>query len=149
MEENALLLDRIRSFTAKELGCKLYKISIDTRLRWDLGMVGDDAVEFFEAFAREFEIPLESLQGLDMRKHFGDESDFYEGGLITGLFLLVVVSPMFFFGLWPWIVIMPLLACVAVYACSRKAEIKYGRAPDVIRVKHLVEAAEARAWTMK
>lgn len=47
------------------------RLRADTRLEEDLGMTGDDAAEFLEAFAQEFEV---NLAGIMFHKHFGPES---------------------------------------------------------------------------
>jgi hypothetical protein len=46
------------------------KLRPETRLEEDLGMTGDDAAEFLEEFAEEFQV---NLTGIEFHKHFGPE----------------------------------------------------------------------------
>jgi hypothetical protein len=67
------LEDRILSFIGEHWPApRRHKLSVNTRLVQDLGMDGDDAVEFFKTFGEEFNV---SLDGLHARwhQHFGPE----------------------------------------------------------------------------
>jgi hypothetical protein len=66
------LEQRIIAFTAKERGMKPDRIHLSSRLSHDLGMEGDDAVEFFEKFSKEFDVDLVRL-GDHWHLHFGPE----------------------------------------------------------------------------
>jgi acyl carrier protein len=54
--------DAIRDFTAHQVGVKAAKLAMTSRLLQDLGVDGDDAVEFFQAFQRTFDVNLEKLR---------------------------------------------------------------------------------------
>jgi len=66
---------RVVQFVSEFWRVRSDKLRPETRLEEDLGMTGDDAAEFLEAFAGEFEV---DLTGIEFHKHFGPEC----GGLI-------------------------------------------------------------------
>lgn len=80
-----MLEDRVRGFTARHLGVKQEKLSTGTRLNRDLGMDGDDAVEFFKDFGTEFKVNLDDLYAM-WDQHFGPE-----GGPSFGLLVITVL----------------------------------------------------------
>ena len=67
------LATRVRHLVAVERGMPVERISLHSSLRDDLGMEGDDAVEFFRRFVREFGV---DLSGMRWRRHFCDEGFF-------------------------------------------------------------------------
>lgn len=70
MSEPQAIADRVRAFVAEERGLRLAEIQRSSRLEEDLGMTGDDAAMFLEAFVGKFGA---DLSGLDLHKHFGPE----------------------------------------------------------------------------
>jgi hypothetical protein len=62
--------DKVKSVVAKFWSVMVDKLNRETRLEDDLGITGDDAIAFFDAFYNEFEVDLKSL---DLRKYFGSE----------------------------------------------------------------------------
>lgn len=68
---DVILADRVRSFVCDFWNQRPDRLRSATRLEEDLGMTGDDAAEFLEAFARQFEVDLAALE---FHKHFGPES---------------------------------------------------------------------------
>src|SRR5271170_715616 len=76
--------DRVYALVAEERGVRREKLASSTSLSNDLGLEGDDAVEFFEDFSREFAVDLTAL-GADWQCYFGKE------GVGLGGILLVVV----------------------------------------------------------
>jgi Protein of unknown function (DUF1493) len=81
---NASLEDRVYRLVAEDLGIKREKLTAASTLSHDLGVEGDDAVEFFERFAKEFSVDLNELGG-DWDAYFSAEG----AGLGTALFVLV------------------------------------------------------------
>jgi acyl carrier protein len=59
--EMELLEERVTQLVAKHTGVNVKKLSIDLRLAQDIGMDGDDAVELFETYSREFSVNIEEL----------------------------------------------------------------------------------------
>jgi hypothetical protein len=55
------LEDRVFSFVENECGTKRTKLSLDTRLSYDLGIEGDDAADFFDHFRKEFGVDIAEL----------------------------------------------------------------------------------------
>ena len=65
------LLSRIRVLVAKHRAMSPDELALDLRLGEDLGMDGDDAVEFFADYAREFHVDLAAMR---WKRHFGPEA---------------------------------------------------------------------------
>jgi len=63
-------LSDLRAFIAEQTGTRPSRISPETRLVQDLGMDGDDAVEFFEAFFVRYGV---DPAGFDLYQHAGPE----------------------------------------------------------------------------
>ncbi len=70
---DATLEARIIIFIVEQTNANLEKISLETRLAEDLGIDGDDALEFFENFSQEFQVDLSNFQ---FDKYFGYEAGF-------------------------------------------------------------------------
>lgn len=141
------IIERVRTFVAEQTGYPLKKTALDTRLAWDIGLAGDDAIEFFEHFSRAFDVDVESLRSLDFRKHFGDEGMGPEGCLlgVLVLALMTVLDPL---GL-PWcfssIVALALLYLFGIAWCKYLAR-KNRHNKSLVMVSDLVEAAHAKRW---
>lgn len=63
-------LDRVKEFISKYWSIPLAKLNSKSRLEDDLGITGDDAVEFFDLFSKEFEVDLRELE---LQKYFESE----------------------------------------------------------------------------
>jgi len=66
------LEEQVIALVAEELEVPVSKLTPSSRLLEDLGMDGDDAVEFFQAFEERFSPELEPLYR-HWAKHFGPE----------------------------------------------------------------------------
>jgi hypothetical protein len=64
------LPDRVRQFVCDFWYQSPHRLRADTRLEEELGMTGDDAAEFLEAFAETFDV---DLTGIEFHRHFGPE----------------------------------------------------------------------------
>jgi acyl carrier protein len=64
------MLEKIKMLVAEERSEPISNIGLDTTLQDDLGMDGDDAVEFFTLFSERFNVDLTDLQ---WERHFGSE----------------------------------------------------------------------------
>jgi acyl carrier protein len=62
--------DRLIAFVSQQTGARTERLMPHTRLFHDLGLDGDDAVEFFAALEREFAV---DLSGMEWNRHFGPE----------------------------------------------------------------------------
>jgi Protein of unknown function (DUF1493) len=76
--------DRVYALVTEECGIGREKLTPNTSLSCDLGMEGDDDVEFFKKFSLEFSLDLKAL-GEDWRHYFATE------GVPIGTALLVVI----------------------------------------------------------
>src|SRR5690348_1284051 len=73
MEPSDPVEDRVIRFTAQHWPVRTnQKLTSDTRLAQELGIDGDDAVEFFEVFAQEFGVDLQELR-MHWDQHFAPE----------------------------------------------------------------------------
>ena len=63
--------ERLTEFVSKQTSVSAGRLTPHTRLFHDLGLDGDDAVEFFEVFEREFAV---DLSGMDWNQHIEPES---------------------------------------------------------------------------
>jgi acyl carrier protein len=53
--------EQVLSVTAKQVGVKRQKLTLESRLNYELGVHGDDAVELFQAFGEHFGVDLDPL----------------------------------------------------------------------------------------
>ncbi|MBM3116141.1 acyl carrier protein [Jeongeupia naejangsanensis] len=60
----------VKAFIATFTGCTRESVQPESTLFGDLGIDGDDAVEFFESFSKKFEI---DITGFNFQHHFGTE----------------------------------------------------------------------------
>lgn len=67
---------QVACFVAEEAGYPLRKIKAETTLLGDIGIDGDDADEFFEAYAKRFHV---DLTGIDLSHHFQSEVELLAG----------------------------------------------------------------------
>jgi len=122
------LEERIKALVAEHTGERLGRITLETRIRDDLPCDGDDAVDLFEAFAKEFEV---DLSGIQWTKHFHSETD-------LGCMPLGCITPLgWLFVFLAWIV------------RGKKAYYYVFPAADPlvpVTVRDLVEAAKAKQW---
>lgn len=63
----------VRQFIVNETGVIVGKVKDDTRLREDLGIEGNDAVDLLDRFAEVFSVDISNL---DFCRHFGPEAGF-------------------------------------------------------------------------
>jgi len=78
-EINDKLLDYIKGLNL----IKPKKLTLDTLIERDLGITGDDSIDFIEEFAQEFNVDITSF---DYSKYFGGE----------GVNIFDVISRLFF-----------------------------------------------------
>ena len=70
MEQHTNIESDVLDFVSDRLGSRRDKVTLDTTLLGDLGVDGDDADEFFVAFAERFHV---NLSALNLSRHFGGE----------------------------------------------------------------------------
>jgi acyl carrier protein len=139
------LEDQVVKFTCDQLGVKPAKVKSESRLNLDLGMDGDDAVEFFEKFKTQFSVDLEDLD-IHWDQHFA-----HEGGPGFGWVIVVIVCSL---GIdyWHWSVgslpawltyvcLLAVLGALTFRLLRRKTPSNAG-----VTVRDLVEAARAHRW---
>ena len=144
MQDGAL--EHALAFVAKELGEDMRKLRLETTLQGDLGMEGDDAVEFFQAFQKEFGVDLGRLW-TDWHCYFLPEGMSIETGLIlfvpgTVLSLLLTkyipqISSWlcFLIGFFLWLVV-----------CLAWGRLFSGPGLAQITIHDLVECVKSGSW---
>jgi Protein of unknown function (DUF1493) len=141
-QQSDILEDRVQGFTAQHLGVKRNKLSIATRLNRDLGMDGEDAVDFFKDFAAELRVNLDDLY-TRWDQHFGPE-----GGPSFGFLVILVACIIAGFWLrdglgwlpaWAWGSVL-ILAVILAY------QFWFSEKMLPITVGDLVESARSGCW---
>ena len=143
MNDNVQIEERVLSFTAQHWPVRRHrKLTTDTRLAQDLGMDGDDAIEFLEQFAQEFNVDLADLR-IHWDQHFAPE-----GSLSFGAMVVVVLCITAGFWLrdatgilpaWAWGLSLIGVAALIHHRLSRDRSIP-------VTLGDLVEAVRLRRW---
>jgi acyl carrier protein len=98
--------DEVFDFVAKERGIKREKLKLSDRLLVDLGMDGDDAVEFFDKFEKKFDVDLTYLEE-HWSEYFGPEGISGPGPLLFSITAMVPALGLgIVFHLASWIVVV-------------------------------------------
>jgi hypothetical protein len=141
---------RVFQFVADETGHPLRNVVRGTTLTWEIGLAGDDAVEFLQKFIKQFNIDPESFRTIDFGRHFGNQ----DAHLQLGCVLFVVGVPLAFlienqFGAATWFASCS--GCFLAYLiwtgwaliCTKWPPPD----PSAITVGDLIDAARAGRWT--
>jgi hypothetical protein len=131
---------------AEERGLAVAKVQLSSRLWHDLGMYGDDAVEFFEKFQNRYGVDLTALhQNWDC--HFGPEGFGSLMLLPVMVLLLLLPVPLLPLGISPILVwTLELVALLLWFWPLRQWPLKDKSIP--VTVQDLVSAAETKRWPM-
>ena len=70
--EQEVVQKRIVSFVSEFTGVRIQELTLASCLNREIGIDGDDAVDFFKAYADTFGVDLEELR-LHWDQHFGPE----------------------------------------------------------------------------
>jgi hypothetical protein len=141
------LVEQVSQFVAKQTGFPLRDISSETSLAHDIGLAGDDSEKFFAAFAKQFDVDLDSLRHMDFKKHFAHEGEFMWSGLVVAVAILLTLIVGSAFGLSIWLsgpLALPVI-CLSLYLIVKMMGARR-KPPDDITVGDLVRAAETGRW---
>lgn len=126
---------------------KREEISPSTRLQHDLGMDGDDAVDFFDQFSRQFNVDIDALKE-DWALHFGPERlplaailVILLWGLSSGLLHLMFEQ----IPIWAFAAGLALCAGWVLSRLSRNHDLVR---LDPVCVRDLVASAQSGRWTL-
>jgi hypothetical protein len=140
------LHERILALVSEATGVKLEKLQLTSTLSGDLGMEGDDAVEFFEKFGSEFAVDLSGLYR-DWKFNFSPE------GVPIATALLVAIPPVGivivlerFFPRLRGIVALGISALLWLGLLVKWNKWRHGDSPQ-ITVEDLVQSASSGKWT--
>ncbi|HWC99823.1 MAG TPA: DUF1493 family protein [Candidatus Sulfopaludibacter sp.] len=145
------LEERIVNFIVDETSINAKKVHLDSRLAQDIGMEGDDAVEFFENFHEHFHVDLSAL-GDHWHQHFLPEGI---GVPPLGCMVMIgvgVVAGGLLHDLFKWIPYWAAMIVLVAIFCSIYTWIYgkfFGEPQDQkipITVRDLVEAASSGTW---
>ena len=78
-EVEQAIFEKIASYLSERMGVNYTELCRSIDIAHDIGMTGDDAVEFLEWYDREFLIRKGSL---DFINHFDSEAGFWPSGLV-------------------------------------------------------------------
>lgn len=138
--------ERVLEFVAGETGVRRRKLKLTTRLREDIRMDGEDAVEFFQAFAIMFDTDLSPLWN-NWETDFGPEavSSWPTIRALIASVLVAILAGSAIPGIPMWAL---LAAAVAIWFGLSRLQIAGGGDPDMqpITVQDLVDAAMTRRW---
>lgn len=139
---------QVTQMLARERGLSVERITPSSRLREDLGMDGDDAVEFFVELNQRFGTDLTALQE-NWQRYFSPEG--------LSLWNAAIVVPFAAAGgvagaalHWPkWAAVLMALAFViaAYWGLSKLPRRKSARSVVAITVAELIAAVKAGAWS--
>jgi acyl carrier protein len=143
MDQKDWAEERVVSFTAKHWRIrKDRRLTADTRLAQDLGMDGEDAVEFFDEFQRDFGVDL-----VDLHMHW-DQQFSPEGTLSLGALAAIVLCITAGFWLREAVGILPAwvwgLILIAIAALIHHRFAQDDRLP--VTVGDLIESVRVGRW---
>lgn len=141
------LENEVRQMLARERGLSVKRITPSSRLREDLGMDGDDAVEFFVEVNQRFGTDLSSLQE-NWSRYFSPEGlSLWNGAIIVPFAAAGGITGA---GLnWPkWAAALLALGFVvaAYWGLSKLPRRKSAQSELAITVAELIAAVKAGAW---
>jgi hypothetical protein len=138
---------RILALVSWTTGVKSEKLQLGTTLSRDLGMEGDDAVEFFEKFGADFAVDLTDLFR-DWKFYFSSEGV----PLTTALLVVIpaVVLALFLERFFPYLqgmVAFGISALLWLAALVQWSRWRYKNRTAQIAIEDLVQSASSGKWT--
>ena len=129
---------------AHERGLPSHKVTLSSRLLHDLGMDGDDAVEFFREFEERYDADLATLYE-HWDRHFGPEGLGSPTTFLVMLVLLFLPLPLIPLGISPALVWGAEIAAVLLWHWPVKQwPLKDKTIP--VTVEDVIVAAETKRW---
>lgn len=135
--------ERVMRFTAQHWPVRKGRsLTPETRLAQDLEMDGDDALEFFDAFQRDFGVDLEDLH-MHWDQHFSPEGTLSLGALVT--IVLCITAGFWLHGAigilpaWGWGLLLIAIAALIHYRFT-----KDGRLP--VTLGDMAESVRVGRW---
>ena len=145
------LEEQIVKFIVQQTSINIKKVHLDSRLAQDIGMEGDDAVEFFEKFHEQFHVDLNALE-THWDQHFLPEGTSVHPLGCMVMIAVGVVAGGLLHDAFKWIpgwVAMMVLVAIFCLIYSWLYEKFFGKPQDEkipITVQDLVEAASSGTW---
>ena len=144
MDEKDWADERVMQFTAQHWRVrKGLRLTTDTRLAQDLGMDGEDAVEFFDEFQRDFGVDLVDLH-MHWDQHFSPEGTLSLGALVA--IVLCITAGFWLRGAlgilpaWSWGLIL-----IGISALIHQRFVRDDRLP--VTLGDLAESVRVGRWT--
>jgi acyl carrier protein len=140
------MLSEVIEFIAEQSGMKPDKLTASSRLLQDVGVDGDDAVEFFAEFEKRYVADLAPLYA-HWGRHFGPEGFGTPMSFLVMLLLLIVPIVLIPLGVSPmWSGGAELVGILIWFWPLRQWPLKDNTI--AITVADLVSAAETRRWPL-
>ena len=142
-----VMASEVVDLLAEHTGVPRDEVKPSSRLLHDLGMDGDDAVEFFAALQRRFGTDLASLYE-HWAEHFGPEGISSQDLLLLVPIGLAVAAPILLFDLpvWAALALALPLGGLSVWLCSK---LPIGPRMRPITVANVIAAVERGRWPKK
>ncbi len=140
------LEEQIVKFIVAETHIKAKKVHLDSRFAQDIGMDGDDAIEFFEKFHEQFHVDLTEL-GSHWDQHFLPEG----GGPSLACMVVIGIGAVvggLLHETFKWIPVWVAMIVFVALLCWIYGKFFIEQQPEKtpITVHDLVEAANTRRW---
>jgi hypothetical protein len=139
---------QITAFIVAQTGIRRKRVLLSCRLAQDIGMDGDDAVEFFRKFGERFHVDLTLLDD-HWDQHFSPEFTGTSPGCFIGIFAAVAVGAVLHefvkrIPAWAWMIAaLPVIGWIYTrFFLDRDPD--DGKIP--ITVQDLVDAAGSGKW---
>jgi hypothetical protein len=143
------LEEQITAFIVEETGIKRKPVLLSSRLAQDIGMDGDDAVEFFKKFGEKFPANLTVLYD-HWDQHFLPEGTGTSPGCLIVIGFSVAVGAVLHefvkrIPAWAWMIaVLPALGWIYT-----KLFLDHDGGKIPITVQDLVDAARSEEWLMQ
>ena len=140
--------EHVLRLVSEERGVQPVKLKLSDRLNLDLGMDGDDAVEFFERFETEFNVDCSQLQSR-WTEFFGPESAPGVSVFATGLVVAMpAVAISILLHLPAWACVLLALGFLAAWAQFNTSRARKNPASSQITIAQLVEGARTKRLSL-
>jgi acyl carrier protein len=142
--------DDIFDFVAKHRGMRREKLNLSDRLGVDLGMDGDDAVEFFEEFEKKFKVNLDYL-GEHWDEYFGPEGTTGSGPILfacIGMLPAIVLGILFHLPSWIVVIIGLATMIAAMYIIGTRNNRRECEHPTLrqISISNLIASVQQKSF---
>jgi hypothetical protein len=142
------LEERVTAFVVEETGIRRKRVYLASRLSQDIGMDGDDAVDFFRRFGEEFQVDLTAL-GEHWDRHFLPEGGAPAAGCMVAIGAGAIAGALLheaFKWIPAWVSMLSPTAVFSWIYSRFFVERDRDRGTTPVTVQDLVDAARSGKW---